>query len=119
MNEDEILAAKCLSQPTYPVASFDKRFAANMHFQVTQSVPMISERGAAQLWRILHRYRRQISHPSRDRLLDIAEKLKAPDMRSSRYREAQEQQREIERRKYEAAFTTITMKGKTCTTHQR
>lgn len=71
MDVDELAAASCLAQIHFPPASFDKRFGRTM-----ENAKRISDRGAAQLWRIFHRYRRQITHPDKERLLKIAEDRK-------------------------------------------
>lgn len=65
--------------------------------------PMISEKMAPQLWRILFRYRRQIRHPERVKFLRMAEKLMVPDYRTPTYRKAQEAKYKIEAMKREAA----------------
>jgi hypothetical protein len=74
--EDERQAVKCLKeQVNYPVASWDKRFARDL------LTTTITEKESAQVWRLFHRYRRQIRHPEKARLLEVAEKLAPPDLR--------------------------------------
>lgn len=75
--EWEIKAIKCLIQPTYTPASFDKRFAREI-----QGTQQITEGQAAQVWRCFKRYRRQITHPEKDAMLAMAESLAAPELRS-------------------------------------
>ena len=65
--------------------------------------PMITERMAPQLWRILRRYRRQLKHPERVKYIRMAEKLMVPDYRTYEYRKAQEARYKIEAMKREAA----------------
>lgn len=65
---DEALMVEALRPVTYPVASWDKRFM--------RGLTRISERGAVQLARIFVKYRRQINHPDKQRLLAIAEVTK-------------------------------------------
>lgn len=76
ITQDEHLALKQLDCCRFLPASFDKRFVRQM-----QSATQISERGAAQLWRIFKRYRRQMSFPDKARLLALADTLAAPDLR--------------------------------------
>lgn len=85
--DDERQAVKCLKeQVTYPPASWDKRFAREL-LTIT-----ITEKEAAQVWRLFHRYRRQIAHKDKTRLLEIAANLAAPDLRKLA-QEANERQR--------------------------
>ncbi len=64
-DEDTMLA--CLkSQVTFPIGCWDKRFVRGMGRRITES-------GATQLRRIFHRYRRQIRHDDKERLLSICE----------------------------------------------
>jgi hypothetical protein len=78
MTDDEREAVRCLaSQVTYPPGSWDKRFARGMG-----TVATITEKEAAQVWRLFHRYRRQITHGRKADLLALAERLKAPELRS-------------------------------------
>lgn len=73
---DEALALQCLLGLTLPVASWDKRFIASM-----RPLSTITDKEAPQLWRLFHRYRRQINHPEKARLLALAATLAAPDLR--------------------------------------
>lgn len=73
---DERIAIQCLGTVSYPVASWDKRFARSMAGMET-----ITEKEAPQVWRLFIRYRRQFFHPEKARLLALAEKLSAPDLR--------------------------------------
>ena len=85
--EDECKAVKCLKeQVTFPPASWDKRFTREL------LTTTITEKESAQVWRLFTRYRRQIRHPEKARLLDVAEKLSAPDLRKLA-KEAAERQR--------------------------
>lgn len=82
LSDDEALACSVLGQFRCPPASFDKRFCLNMALTNMADSHEISDRGAAQLWRIIYRYRRQISHPRKAHLLKIAEEKKAEDFRN-------------------------------------
>lgn len=85
--EDERKAVQCLKeQVTFPPGSWDKRFTRNL---LTTS---ITEKESAQVWRLFHRYRRQIRHPEKNRLLEMAQRLAAPDLRKLA-KEAEERQR--------------------------
>jgi hypothetical protein len=76
MTWDEHDAVKCLKeQVTYPPASWDKRFAREL------LTTTITEKESAQVWRLFHRYRRQIKHWKKAELLEVAAKLAAPDSR--------------------------------------
>lgn len=75
MTADEQVAVKCL-QVTYTPASWDKRFARDM-----SSITTITEKEAAQVWRLFHRYRRQITHPHKEHLLQLAIQRAAPELR--------------------------------------
>lgn len=66
--DDELKAVKCLKeQVTYPLASWDKRFARDL------LTTTITEKEAAQVWRLFHKYRRQIHHAEKSRLLEVAD----------------------------------------------
>ena len=76
MTPDELQAIERMHGVTYPVASFDKRF-----MRMLSGCETISEKEAAQLWRILIKYRRQMSFPGKAELLRMAEGLAAPNFR--------------------------------------
>jgi hypothetical protein len=92
MTACELEAVKCLQQVTYPVASWDKRFARSMSGATT-----ITDKESPQVWRLLKRYRRQISSPNKANLLVMADELAAPDFRK-------QQAQELTRIKYEKAM---------------
>jgi len=73
---DEAVAVKYLGHVTYPVASWDKRFARHMG-----EVEGITDKEAPQVWRLFKKYRRQIACPDKARLLALADTLSAPDLR--------------------------------------
>lgn len=77
LTADEAIIIPLLSGVSYTPASFDKRFAREI-----QGVQQITEGQSQQVWRIFKRYRRQISHLDKDRLLAIAQTLAADDLRS-------------------------------------
>ena len=61
-------------------ASWDKRFNRDVLSQVPNT-GTISEKAAAQMWRLLIRYRRQTSASVRAELMKVAEEKAAPDFR--------------------------------------
>lgn len=73
---DEAIAIKLLGGVRFPTACWDKYFTRNM-----SSADQITEGQVPQLWRLLRRYRRQWRHPERERLLQLADQLAAPDLR--------------------------------------
>lgn len=78
MTPDEMQAVERMHSVRFPVASWDKRF-----FRSVSSGEMITEKEAAQLWRIFIRYRRQMNFPDKARLLAFAEQHSAPDLRKA------------------------------------
>lgn len=86
---DEQLAISQMRWVTFPPCSWDKRFYRDL-----TSGSHISEKQAAQLWRLFIRYRRQMEFPAKDKLLKIAEVLAAPD-----FRKEQAKARELRRLK--------------------
>lgn len=100
MTPDETLAIQAMrGQVGYPPASFDKRFMGRI-YDATE----ISAAESAQLWRIFKRYRRQVDHPDKARLLKAAEQLAAPDLR--KLEAARREQAEIDalKQKYAEAM---------------
>ena len=99
MTPDEMQAVERMACVTFPVASWDKRF-----YRSVSSGEMITEKEAAQLWRLFIRYRRQMAFPDKARLLSLAETLAAPDLRKQQA--ALRAQAEIDelKRKYQATF---------------
>jgi len=77
MTAEESVAVECLKkQVNFPPAQWDKRFVRELRDSE------LTEKQAAQVWRLFHRYRRQITHPRKDLLLEMARHLAAPDSRS-------------------------------------
>lgn len=74
--DDENVAISQMACVRFPVGSWDKRF-----YRSISSVDTITEKEAAQLWRLFIRYRKQVRSPDKGRLLALAEKLAAPDFR--------------------------------------
>ena len=75
MSADEALAVTCIRmQVTFPVAHWDKRFMRELPDEIT-------EKQAAQVWRIFKTYRRQIQHERKAELLALAGRLGAPNLR--------------------------------------
>lgn len=89
MTPDEMQAIERMHVVTYPVASWDKRFMRSL-----SECETISEKEAAQLWRLFIRYRRQMNFPGQLELLRMAEGLAAPDFRKQQ--KAAEEQAKIE-----------------------
>lgn len=80
LTDDERAAAKAVQRCTMPVGSWDKRFTRDI-LSWSLDTGQISERSAAQLWRLFVRYRRQIDGVTKTALMPIAEKFAAPDFR--------------------------------------
>lgn len=76
MTPDEQQVVQCLKGVRTPPACWDKRFIRDVGFG-----GLITEKEAAQTWRLFHKYRRQIKTPNLQRLLEIAVQLAAPDLR--------------------------------------
>lgn len=60
MTDDEKQAAILLDRCTFPVASFNKRFARSMASIARSDEPVISERQSRTLWKLFYMFRRQI-----------------------------------------------------------
>lgn len=72
---EEHIAAAALKCVGFPPASWDKRFANGL------AASGLTDKERPQLWRLFIRYRRQIYCPRKEELLQMAEKLAAPDFR--------------------------------------
>ncbi len=79
MTKDEQQVVQCLKGVRTPPACWDKRFIRDVGCG-----GLITEKEAAQAWRLFHKYRRQISSPAKERLLEMAQHLAAPDLRQRR-----------------------------------
>lgn len=79
LNDDEAEAIQMLKGVTFPVASWDKRFAR--HLQECLLSRAIGVKAKPQLWRIFIKYRRQTGGPRKAELLKLAEGMAAPDFR--------------------------------------
>jgi len=101
MTPDEMQAIERMYGITYPVASWDKRF-----MRMLSGCETISEKEAAQLWRVFIKYRRQMSFPGQRELLRMAEGLAAPDLR--KVSAAQRAQAEIDALKAKYAESMAT-----------
>ena len=101
MTPDEMQAIERMHGVTYPVASWDKRFMRRL-----SECETISEKEAAQLWRLFTKYWRQMSFPGQRELLRMAEGLAAPDFR--KVAAAQRAQAEIDalKSKYAESMNT-------------
>lgn len=106
MTPEELQAVERMHCVTFPAASWDKRFMRSMFGSET-----ITEKEAAQLWRLFIRYRRQMNFPDKARLLMHAETLAAPDLR--KLAKAQREQAEIDRlkAKYQEAMNLPASNG--------
>lgn len=90
MTTDVALAVACIrAQVTFPVGHWDKRFMRELPDEIT-------EKQAAQVWRIFKTYRRQIdtargwiTAEKKREMLATAERLSAPDLRKERREAAQ------------------------------
>ncbi len=68
---DEDAAIRCLGEQVgYSPGTWDKKFAGEIYGR--RGSGMISEKEAAQVWRMFRRYRRQIQHVEKERLLEVA-----------------------------------------------
>ena len=76
MTADETEAVRCLKTVRTPPACWDKRFIRDVGCG-----GQITEKEAPQVWRLFHKYRRQIKSPAKERLLEMALQLTAPDLR--------------------------------------
>jgi hypothetical protein len=76
MTPDEMQAVEAMHPVTYPAASWDKRFMRNV-----SSGEMITEKESAQLWRLFIKYRRQVYSGAKLKLMDLAVRHAAPDLR--------------------------------------
>lgn len=94
LTPEESEAVWALHGVTFPVASWDKRFAHQLNKD-----SHITERGAAQIWRLFLRYRRQINRDLFARLRPIADLRSAPDFRKQQA--AQNEQAKIDKLKAE------------------
>ena len=73
MTDEELVAVKCIREQVTLVGRWEKKFMRQLGYKIT-------EKQAAQVWRIFKRYRRQIQHERKAELLEIAERLGAPEM---------------------------------------
>ena len=96
LTPEESEAVWALHGVTFPVASWDKRFSRQLNKD-----SHITERGAAQIWRLFIKYRRQINRDLFARLHKMAERLAAPDFRKQQA--ASNEQAKIDKLKAEYA----------------
>lgn len=88
---EERIAVEALGRCAMIPGSWDKRFNRQL------SPDQLSDKERPQVWRMFIKYRRQIAHPRKAELLELAARLSAPDFRK-------QQALERERAKYEDAF---------------
>lgn len=74
MTADERVVVPLLATVRYAPATWDKRFAREIQYALKEG--LITEGQSGQVWRLFWRYRRQIVCPDKERLLEMAEKLK-------------------------------------------
>ena len=98
---DENLAVSQMACVTYPVASWDKRFMRGL-----SSVDTITEKEAAQLWRLFIKYRRQMAFPEKASLLRMAAGLAAPDLRKLAVMQRQQAEIDALKAKYAESMAT-------------
>ena len=106
MTSDELQAVEQMKCVTFPCGCWDKRF----YRDCLSCQSAISEKAAAQLWRLFIRYRRQMSFPDKGRLLGLAEKLSAPDFRKLAKMEREQAEINAMKAKYEAAMKAADMR---------
>lgn len=106
MTDDERSAAAMLKGVSFPMLSYDNRMGKSFWQRVDAGSPKITERETPQLWRIFHRYRRQIhSHPGGwqefKRLVNYARDHSAPQFNrlTKQERKVQADKAELERLK--------------------
>jgi hypothetical protein len=81
MTDDDKAAALALAGCTFPVASYNKRFAGDMARIARQAEPVITERQQKTLWKLVYMFRRQI----RDRrLIEIAGPIYEAERKASK-----------------------------------
>ena len=87
MTEEEAAAVDCLKkQVKTPPACWDKRFIRDVGLD-----GKITVKEAPQVWRLFHKYRRQITHPDKTWLLQMAANRAAPDLRKVAAQERERQ----------------------------
>lgn len=96
ITNDERLVLNGMTWVTFPAASWDKRFFRGLFCSKT-----ISEKEAAQLWRIFIKYRRQVRGSDKVRLLELAKTKAAPNFRKQ---QAEERKMANAVRKYNEAM---------------
>ena len=74
MTADERVVVPLLATVRYAPATWDKRFAREIQYALKDG--LITEGQSGQVWRLFWRYRRQIVCAEKERLLEMAEKLK-------------------------------------------
>ena len=79
MTDDEREAILALRDVGFS-PTWDKLFDRDV-LQPSAATRELSDKAAAQLWRLFIRYRRQTSCPNKARLLQVAQSLSAPDFR--------------------------------------
>jgi len=84
MVADEVEALRCVGEQVgFSPGTWDKKFARELYARSMAS-EQISDKEAAQVWRLFKRYRRQITHAEKERLLRVAEMRAAPEWRSGK-----------------------------------
>jgi uncharacterized protein YyaL (SSP411 family) len=78
MTEEEITVARLLENVKYPRFTSDMRLASSVKKCLKSNPPMVNKITAAALWRLLHRYQRQIRHPNRLHLVRKAQRMIIP-----------------------------------------
>ena len=84
MTTDEQQAAQILTGCTFPVASYNKRFARDMASIARQDEPLITERQSRTLWKLFYMYRRQMRAVADSRLFDIARPIHEAERKAER-----------------------------------
>ena len=82
MTADERVVVPLLAMVRYAPATWDKRFAREIQYALKDG--LITEGQSGQVWRLFWRYRRQIVCADKERLLEMAERLKTPELREVR-----------------------------------
>lgn len=82
MTAEERVVVPLLATVRYAPATWDKRFAREIQYALKDG--LITEGQSGQVWRLFWRYRRQIVCADKERLLEMAERLKTPELREVR-----------------------------------
>jgi len=79
MDDAELIAARMLTGVKYPRFTSDERLGSAIQKRLRAAVPLTTKHISHILWRLVHRYRRQIpQQPGRLHMTRLAEKMLVP-----------------------------------------